>query len=65
MPVSALHIWIWGFTPILPYRFSQALVKLDGERRGTAIFKFFRRFSMGFKSGLWLKDYHIFALSFG
>ena len=31
MSVSALHIWIWGFSPILLCRFPQA--KLDGEQR--------------------------------
>ena len=25
MSVSALHIWIWGFSPILPQRFAQTL----------------------------------------
>ena len=24
MSVSALHIWIWGFSPILPCKFTQA-----------------------------------------
>ena len=31
MSVSALHIWIWGFSPILPCRFAQALSSWMGS----------------------------------
>ena len=31
MSVSALHIWIWGFSPIHSFRFSQALSSWMGS----------------------------------
>ena len=31
MSVSALYIWIWGFSPILPCRFAQALSSWMGS----------------------------------
>ena len=56
-----------GFWDFLPF-FLVDLLKLHHvgwERRWTEIFKSFHRFSMGFKSGLWLghsKDFHILVL---
>ena len=40
MTVSALHIWIWGFSPILPCRFAQALssrIGSVGEQRSSSL----------------------------
>ena len=62
--VSALYIWIWGFSSILPCRFAQALSRWMGSNRWTAIFKSFHGFSMGLKSGLWLGHSRIFTFLF-
>ena len=55
MMLQAWHTCIWGVSHILLCRSSQSLsVRLDGERRCTAIFRSLQRRSIGFKSGLWL-----------
>ena len=53
MTLQAWHTFIWGVSPILLCRSSQA-VRLDGEHRCTAIFRSLQRCSIRFKSGLWL-----------
>ena len=49
-----MHIQRLKYLPILPCKKSSILVWLDGECLWTAIFKSCQRFSIGFRSGLWL-----------
>ena len=59
MSASALHIWIWGFSPIIPCRFAQV-------RWGASVNSHLQVFPMAnrFKSGLWLghADFHVLVL---
>ena len=50
---QALHTWIWGFSEILLYRSSQVLSGWM-ETIGGHFQVFPERYSIGFKSGLWL-----------
>ena len=50
MRLQAWHICVWGVSPILLCRSSQA----DGEGHCTTIIRSLQRYSIGFNSGLWL-----------
>ena len=62
MTLQALHTCIWGVSPIYSLQILSSFVRLDGERRCTAIFRSFQRCSIGFKSRLWLGHSRTFRL---